>query len=513
MEYRFLAILQKLKRMNESKCLKSNAILPLLLIYYLVAACAPARSTVHDPGPATQLPQSAEAKENEIRPGDLDQSLSGELGDLSVSGSGVRDGNGGDVVHCQAPVANFANRKVLSLDLYEAYLRKLTWDFGQSEDFTQIALNLLEQFKTVDAARYQKYRSWVQNFQKEALISDNLYIPQLADEGAVSLPAGCIIEQLVYHRQTILDATQRYMIKKSLWDAMDASNKAAIVLHEILYREGLDFGHQNSRRIRLFVAYLAAGKIGGMDPTTYQYFLSEIIQFRKFELIHQEMIFLGASVSYHPNGHIAKGMLAKAISQKIGDLTYNLPAETFIYFHSDESLASVENRQGVRADWSLNGLPETAKFRRCDGDGIFEKYVFDEKGTLTQGQCLVGSPIKACLQEFPSSDTAVEAAYYSDSCLVESKATEFYANGMIKSHEPQSQSYLSLPKFLWHSSIKKWPPLVAVKIASTIEFYSNGRLKSFVPSEALAIETDKGQIIQIGAEQVVSLSEEGMLLP
>jgi hypothetical protein len=75
----------------------------------------------------------------------------------------------------------------------------------------------------------------------------------LNDLGNVGLtPVGCSLEQTAIYD----DKKRSVAVNQEIWNALDETNKAALLLHEILYADYRRSGDTTSQNIRKIVAYL-----------------------------------------------------------------------------------------------------------------------------------------------------------------------------------------------------------------------------------------------------------------
>ena len=171
---------------------------------------------------------------------------------------GTEVGNGGHGVVCRD-----SSGKVLSvevLDLYEArILHSWTLSLGDPSlsypDKIKIALSRLQKFSPQRAASDQ---SELDTFESEARFLPGVNLELLPDAANVAVPAGCNLEQIVNQRAPLVPGDPRYVINGDLWNAMSSDQKAALVLHEIIYREMIGYGHKYSISARWLVGWMTS---------------------------------------------------------------------------------------------------------------------------------------------------------------------------------------------------------------------------------------------------------------
>lgn len=173
-------------------------------------------------------------------------------------------GNGGDAIVCSPPGV----RPVEMLDAFEAReIHKMTLDMGAAgltyQDKVVLILNRIARLNPHRAALYSK---WAKSFESETNFIVNEQIIQVPDVGPAFIPIGCQLVQTAVQQDPELPEDFRYTIRKDIWDAMDADNKAILVLHEMIYREVLgqeteQGAGQNSKLVRYFNGYIASDKL------------------------------------------------------------------------------------------------------------------------------------------------------------------------------------------------------------------------------------------------------------
>ncbi|MCM2277583.1 MAG: hypothetical protein NDJ89_05855 [Oligoflexia bacterium] len=158
-------------------------------------------------------------------------------------------GNGGDIFYCP----NASGAKAILVDLYEAQLGGRKLQLGPPHaDYRQKVQAILDRWSSRSPFRTELYRQWLETFESETLFV-RAQLPNVSDEGIVVIPRGCEIKQIAVQ---LADANlgtvyKRYTIDLDLWDLMDSDNRAALVLHELIFREAIaNRGNPQSLRVR-----------------------------------------------------------------------------------------------------------------------------------------------------------------------------------------------------------------------------------------------------------------------
>jgi hypothetical protein len=165
--------------------------------------------------------------------------------------AGQGSGNGGDVVIC-TDVAGVESYELL--DLYEAREQHgLEIDRIYNRGTDGVVSAQLQLLKITKWKNYKDYKNRVINFNgRIRLVSTDLV--DIPDSFHTYLPPNCRIEQLAINLGNgVIE------VNKSLWDNLDATNKGALILHELFYEDLILSGYANSVQARLINAYLLGG--------------------------------------------------------------------------------------------------------------------------------------------------------------------------------------------------------------------------------------------------------------
>ena len=174
-----------------------------------------------------------------------------------VWAGGSRAGNGGDVVYCPQS----SNRPLLQqLDFYElSFYDGQEAILGSPADAPLVkvsyVINWIRQFSPI---RADLYNERLQNFMSRVSWSQ-VPLVDIPDSQHIVLPANCEIRQLAIQDQVTYPV--HYTIDKTLWDQMDNTNKAGLILHEIVYEEALRNKHENSIDARSLVRFFVRKKL------------------------------------------------------------------------------------------------------------------------------------------------------------------------------------------------------------------------------------------------------------
>ena len=178
--------------------------------------------------------------------------------------AGTETGNGGDIIVCsntQSP------HHLKVLDTYEAQRMGMTPVWGNSSNYLELVEIKLQKWKKTAPKRMAQYLEWLEDFEQEAGFGD-VDIPDTPDHGHIVIPRGCRIQQVVMQRgeKIIFPGVKRYELDSLYWSQLDTTQKAALVLHELIYREAIASHHKTSIPTRYFNALLMSED---MDPIKY----------------------------------------------------------------------------------------------------------------------------------------------------------------------------------------------------------------------------------------------------
>lgn len=179
-------------------------------------------------------------------------------------------GNGGGAVVCRDG-SGIINRAEL-LDYYEARsIRGLTLDLGGDElSLEQKVEHVLRRLERLDPERAGIYRADAAFFfANVGHPTDTVLIP-LPDTDGTYFPRGCVYEQLAIHFPSLPhDSTPPYVVNGDLWAHLSDTDRAGLVLHEIIYNEASSLGQENSRATRYFNARLSSTQSLTWDLAAY----------------------------------------------------------------------------------------------------------------------------------------------------------------------------------------------------------------------------------------------------
>ena len=192
---------------------------------------------------------------------------------LSLEVFSKEGGNGGTVILCKQN----AKQKAELSDYYEARtLNQINIDLGEKNLSVDEKVEIV--FKRIDKlspSRSKLYREWYKHFGKEQLLLDKQNFPTLSDTGGIIVPNGCKLEQIIIQKTPSFPSFKRYLTNADLWNLLDNTQKAGLILHEIIYREAIEYGIDSSVPVRYLNSLLSSNLVVGMNPFTFSLILKE----------------------------------------------------------------------------------------------------------------------------------------------------------------------------------------------------------------------------------------------
>lgn len=186
---------------------------------------------------------------------------------LTFAAGGVV-GNGGDVVYCPGKAPEL-------LDIYEAghlYQMNLQPTSGSTpEEMAKFALKRMEK---LDPLRMTSLSQRVDRFMKDANIIPNVSLFEIPDVYPIAIPKDCKIKQIAIQKARVLPQDPLYLIDQELWNSIDTYNKAALILHEVIYTDAIHAGHTNSVNVRYFNGLIHSDRLAQMTLVEYYYYVA-----------------------------------------------------------------------------------------------------------------------------------------------------------------------------------------------------------------------------------------------
>lgn len=178
-----------------------------------------------------------------------------------VQKMGGMDGGGGNALLCQE------NGKVTAelLDLYEARALGVKLELGGKTEMLDIIDYTLNRLSKVSPLRAAVYSAMARDLlSKDTQWISNKQMPVIDDVNLSTIPQDCLLVQVAVQRplsQKNLPNAKTYIIDAELFNLLDETSKAALVLHEVLYREARHSNVPNSIFTRELVGLMMSPQI------------------------------------------------------------------------------------------------------------------------------------------------------------------------------------------------------------------------------------------------------------
>jgi hypothetical protein len=168
----------------------------------------------------------------------------------AFSSGGDRVGNGAHAAVCGNNVRLF--------DVFDAEEHQgIKLDFGP-DDLTaeQKVVHILERARKFQPKRVEMYLKWFSTFFKES--NQAIKLPIIPDAGVADFSEGCRDEQLYIQLPDIAidEDYKRYTQATFYFNQLDKNNQAATWIHELVYREAIMAGQNDSMKVRRMVVAL-----------------------------------------------------------------------------------------------------------------------------------------------------------------------------------------------------------------------------------------------------------------
>lgn len=368
----------------------------------------------------------------------------------SWQGDGV--GGGGNSLRCRIS----GGKVTWSYDRYEAeLLYQLSYKLGSASLSYQDKVKLaLKRMSDLEPNRAQYYTKLFEDFELQAKCL-NATLNSVGDSWLIVKPESCELVQTIVQMKNPKTGEQVYWVDQKAWSELSEDDKAVLAMHEVIYNELIEYGHQNSISARIFNSRILSDDFTSKDE--YRKFLGRNeIAAVYFGGIPLEIY---SPWQYYSSGRIQRAGLKYHLSstpekpgfylRRIGNRFYQLRSRDDIYFY------------------------ET-------GD-VFKAHIYGEIRPNFEGELTIG--------KYQFVFTPVTW-------------TEFHPNGSISKIMGRLRE-LS-PLFLQEKML--------VPSEGTFEFYANEKLRSFYLQEGVTLKTKSGKMHRFEAGSRLSLSEEEEVL-
>ena len=171
--------------------------------------------------------------------------------------AGIEVGNGGDVIVCKD--------KIELLDYFEAKQNKLEPIVSKKEDYMVIATDILTKFKKTDQKLAEQYLRNLKDFPAAVEFKKGMTLRDIKDSKHDFIPSGCELKQIAIRRWHNITnrGGKKFIISRDLWEKLTPTERAGLVLHEIIFEHFIYLKVNDSNKARFMngvIAHLANDK-------------------------------------------------------------------------------------------------------------------------------------------------------------------------------------------------------------------------------------------------------------
>lgn len=185
-----------------------------------------------------------------------------------ITAFGNQVGNGGKGVVCGDGAGNITRVEVL--DFYEGRILYGLEPVFPDGTFVEKAKAAASRFAVHDSARAWRYTSEIDHFLSNTRYVDSPLIETPDSDHIVAPPLGCEIRQIAIQMKPTFPGDRLFTIDRTLWSHLGESDKAGLILHEVIYTEGIARGHKNSVAVRYLNTIASSDSISKMSDSEYK---------------------------------------------------------------------------------------------------------------------------------------------------------------------------------------------------------------------------------------------------
>jgi hypothetical protein len=419
-------------------------------------------------------------------------------------------GNGGNAIVCKEN----HRHSIQMLDLFEmSAIRHMTLtDFPDESTYDHVIDGVLTRLAKIDGELSKYYRDRVADFKQHATFLDHIKLSTISDNGSKTvIPENCQLIQLAVQQAPKFDGDLVYVIDNEVWNILDARSKAALILHEVIYRDALSRGHDNSYLTRYFNGLIFSKDFDDMNSQTYVKLIrSTNLPGGRFTYGGLKF-WLSDVISKDDKGTIRSIQSDATELDGMGShanlTTEGVNKNTLVEFYPDGTLksASFKKLSFHRPDCQMD-------FKQ---DGAF-RTTFRTDGTISEVDHIVGD---ICWIN-SKKESVSKLTHY-----IENKTIEFYPTMIPKKMNVNTGGGPSMGGFydghnkctsVLEASDLDWSqPKIFVE--GVVEFYENGTLKSGLSSQYMKrygnyCKTRTGEVRHIVESVMMNFDEEGYIL-
>jgi hypothetical protein len=314
-------------------------------------------------------------------------------------------GNGGYVLKCE-------KQNVITFESYDILEGRVLYDiepvYSKKNDFLQKAEDIIKRLEKLNPSRTKLYLQWLSSFLKESkFLPKGVNLIDVPDISIGIRPDNCKLIQTIVQTANFEKQGYRYIIDTEVWDSLDNDNKAALIIHELIYREAVlpENNHPNSLLARELNQLIHSDKVKNMSLKQFIDFLFEHrfaqadahgVPIGLFNFNMKSKEFEPFLVTYWNDNLVRTATVYWKGKIKLNSITANYNCSHNIYqqshdsetisFYEDGSIQEITLPVNAEVDWNVNG--------NCGGGVLnlenygfsglmrFNHLEFSEKGVL-----------------------------------------------------------------------------------------------------------------------------------
>ncbi|XGC79790.1 hypothetical protein ACES2L_10660 [Bdellovibrio bacteriovorus] len=263
---------------------------------------------------------------------------------------GDEKGNGGVVIRCTRPTLNYE-----VLDLFEGRaVHGIDLEFEEAPTYFMMVDKLIDRIARVNPSRASLYRAYLLAWVGEARMIPGVDFTELPDKGWGTIPKGCELRQAVVQFKKANLNGFKYFVNADIWESLDEKNKAALVLHEFIYREGLreenDF--TNSVGVRYFNAVVHSTAIKKISLADY----IDVLRNVGFQAADAH----GYGILLHSGRNMGPAVAGTTYAVTYHD--ENTIASAVLSVKNNSLMAAHKSREVIACPQSVGGIVNTVSF-------------------------------------------------------------------------------------------------------------------------------------------------------
>jgi hypothetical protein len=202
----------------------------------------------------------------------------------SICSAGVKIGNGGMIAYCAPSI----ERKVERIELPDFLEARFRWDlklklFSENIEWKTQVKMALDRLRQRSPARAQQYNAWLETFTQDSKFVDGFELPSTNDAVFLPIPLNCELKQAVVQIAPEVPRDKRYYINLAIWNELSESQKAGLVLHELIYREAQKNSFEDSKWVRYFNAMIWADAVSEANHEDWARLFIDLLKVDYFE--------------------------------------------------------------------------------------------------------------------------------------------------------------------------------------------------------------------------------------